>query len=175
MQVRIKTGWRIYYPAGKMILDEFITDDAITNSGKGINPLIAAKALTGRKEAVRDVSERNGHNYAYRLLPYKIRVTREYFVKGTDNFKTAKRKAQMGLWDDAGELWKKETGNHDSKIAGRAAYNMAIISEINGDLSEALKWAQKAWGDYNIKLALDYTRILENRLYKSDVLKEQGN
>jgi hypothetical protein len=175
MEVRVKTGWRIYYPAGKMILDEFITDDAITSSGKGINPLVAAKALTGRKEVVKEVSERNGHNYAYRLLPYKIRVTRDYFVKGTDNFKIAKRKAQMGLWDDAGDLWKKETSNPKAKIAGRAAYNMAIINEINGDLEEALKWAQKAWGDYNIKLALDYTRILENRLYKKDVLKEQGN
>ena len=78
----------------------------------------------------------------------------------------------MGQWDEAGELWKKETGNPKIKIAGRAAYNMAIISEIDGDLEAALNWARKAWGDYNIKLALDYVRILENRQYKSDVLKE---
>jgi hypothetical protein len=50
---------------------------------------------------------------------------------------------------------------------------MAIINEINGDLDIALQWAQKAWEDYNIKLALRYARILENRMYKNDILKMQ--
>jgi hypothetical protein len=175
MQTLVKTGWRIYDPASKSILDEYIYEESIHNSGKGINPLVAAQALSGRKDAVRQVSNKSGQGYAYRILPYKISVTRDYFVKGTNNFKIAKRKAQMGLWDEAGELWKKETGNSSSKIAGRAAYNMAIINEINGDVDAALGWAQKAWGDYNIKLALDYVKILQNRKYNSDVLREQGN
>jgi hypothetical protein len=175
METTVKTGWRIYEPVGKSILDEYLESESIANSGRGINPLVAAKALTGRKEAVRQVSSKAGQNYAFRILPYKIRVYRDYFVKGSDNFKTARRKAQMGQWDEAGELWKKETGNHKMKIAGRAAYNMAILSEINGDVDEALNWARKAWGDYNVKLALDYVRILENRQYKSNVLEQQGN
>jgi hypothetical protein len=175
MQTLVKTGWRIYDPASKSILDEYIYEESIHNSGRGINPLVAAQALSGRKDAVRQVSNKAGQGYAYRILPYKISVTRDYFVKGTNNFKIAKRKAQMGLWDEAGELWKKETGNSSSKVAGRAAYNMAIINEINGDVDAALGWAQKAWGDYNIKLALDYVKILQNRKYNSDVLREQGN
>jgi hypothetical protein len=98
---------------------------------------------------------------------------RDYYVKGTNNFKIAKRKAQVGKWDEAGELWEKETDNRSSKIAGRACYNMAIINEINGDLDKALQWSQKAYEDYNVKLALRYTRILENRKYKNEVLKMQ--
>jgi len=50
---------------------------------------------------------------------------------------------------------------------------MAIINEINGDLDAALKWAQKSYEDYNNKLALHYTRILENRKYKNEVLNQQ--
>ena len=50
---------------------------------------------------------------------------------------------------------------------------MAIINEINGDLNTALGWAQKAYEDYNNKLALDYVRILENRKYKDDIVKAQ--
>jgi hypothetical protein len=176
METTVKTGWRVYDPKGKNILDEYVESESISSSGRGINPLVAARALTGRKSAVSEVSKRAGQKYAFRILPYKIKVYRDYYVKGSDNFKIAKRKAQMGQWDEAGELWRKETGNPKMKIAGRAAYNMAIISEIDGDLDAALKWARKAWGDYNIKLALDYVRILENRQYKSDVLKEQdGN
>jgi hypothetical protein len=60
------------------------------------------------------------------------------------------------------------------RIAGRACYNMAIINEINGQLDEALGWAQKAWEDYKTRLALRYVRILEDRLYKRDLLEVQA-
>lgn len=119
------------------------------------------------------MSNKAGRGYAIRILPYQIRVTRDYFVKGTGNFKVAKRRAQMGKWNEAAELWEKETDNGKGKIAGRACYNMAIINEINGDLDAALKWAQKSYEDYNNKLALHYTRILENRKYKNEVLNQQ--
>jgi len=176
METTVKTGWRIYDPSGRNVLDEYVEGESVVKSGRGINPLVAAKALSGRKDAVREVSTRAGQRYALRILPYRIRVYRDYFVKGNDNFKIAKRKAQMGQWDEAGELWKKETGNPKMKIAGRAVYNMAILNEINGDVDEALNWARKAWGDYNVRLGPDYVRILENRQYKTDVLKEQeGN
>ena len=174
METLVKTGWRIYDPAGKMILDEYIYDESVVFHGKGINPLLAAAALVGRKEAVNEVSNKAGHGYALRIIPFEIRVMRDYYVKGTDNFKIAKRKAQMGKWDEAGELWKIETANPNMKIAGRAAYNMAIINEINGDVESALKWAQKSYEDYNDKLGIRYVRILENRRYKNEMLDLQG-
>jgi hypothetical protein len=173
METVVKTGWRIYDPAGKAILDEFIYNESIVFHGRGLNPLLAAGALVGRKDAVNEVSSKAGHGYAMRIIPFTIRVMRDYYVKGTDNFKIAKRKAQTGNWDQAGELWNKETGNSSMKIAGRAAYNMAIINEINGDLESALKWAQKSYEDYNNKLAIRYVRILENRQYKNEVLDVQ--
>jgi hypothetical protein len=173
METLVKTGWRIYDPAGRAILDEYIYNESIVFSGKGINPLLAAAALIGRKDAVNEVSNKAGHGYALRILPYRLRVMRDYFVKGTNNLKIARRKAQLGKWNEAGDLWKIETENPSMKVAGRASYNMAIINEINGDLDIALQWAQKAWEDYNIKLALRYARILENRMYKNDILKMQ--
>jgi Family of unknown function (DUF6340) len=173
METLVKTGWRIYDPAAKRMLDEFIYNESVVFSGRGINPLLAAAALVGRKDAVNQVSNRAGHGYAMRIIPYSLRVMRDYYVKGTDNFKIARRKAQVGKWDDAGLLWEKETTNSSLKISGRACYNMAIINEINGDLDSALKWAQKSYEDYNNKLALRYVRILENRKYKNEVLKMQ--
>jgi hypothetical protein len=169
----VKTGWRIYDPAGRNILDEFAVNRDITFTGKGINPVIAAAGLINRKEAVKEVGMKAGQVYAMRLLPIELRVNRDYYVKGTDNFKIAKRKAQTGNWDQAGELWNKETNNSKGKIAGRACYNMAIISEINGDLDLAVKWAQKSYEDYNNKLALRYIDILNYRLNSMRVLQIQ--
>ena len=173
MDILVKTGWRIYSPADKAILDEYIVAETVNFTGRGINPVVAVSALMNREAAVKEVSNKAGHIYALRLIPYRLRATRDYFVKGTDNFKIAKRRAQLGKWDEAAELWEKETSNPDRKVAGRAHYNMAIINEINGDLETAKTWAQKAYADYKIKLALDYVRILENRAYNEEVLKYQ--
>jgi len=169
----VKTGWRIYDPQSKMILDEYSTSNSIENSGKGINPAAALSSILGRKDAVKQVGYVAGQDYAYRILPYKLRVSRKYYVRGTDNFKIAKRRAQTGDWDGAAVLWEKETSNPKMKVAGRAYYNMAIINEINGNLDDALEWAKKSYSDYKIKLALDYVNILENRMYRNAKLQEQ--
>jgi hypothetical protein len=173
METLVKTGWRIYSPSDRAILDEHIVAESIIFAGRGINPVAAVAGMIHRKDAVKEVSRKAGHIYALRLIPYRLRVTRDYFVKGTDNFKVAKRRAQLGKWDDAAELWEKETENPKMKIAGRAHYNMAIISEINGNLDDAVAWAQRAYSDYRIKHGLRYARILENRKYNQEVLSYQ--
>jgi hypothetical protein len=173
METIVKTGWRIYDPTRQVLADEFSHVQSVNFLGRGISPLVAVAGLIGRKDAVKQVSNKAGHGYAMRLVPFELRVTRDYFVKGTDNFKVAKRKAQMGKWDEAGQLWERETGNTAMKVAGRACYNMGIISEINGDVDAALSWTQKAYEDYNIKQAREYTRILRNRIRKNEILNEQ--
>jgi hypothetical protein len=173
METIVKTGWRIYDPANQVIADEFNHYQSYIFTGSGPNPLVAVAGLAGRKEAVTDVSNRAGHSYALRIIPFRNRVYRDYFVKGTENFKTAKRRAQMGQWDEAAELWELETASPKRKIAGRACYNMGIINEINGYVDEALGWVQKSYTDYKIRQAKDYSRILRNRLYKLQVLSEQ--
>jgi hypothetical protein len=173
METIVKTGWRIYDPANKTIADEYHHVQSVVFTGIGITPLVAVAGLIGRKDAIIEVSNKAGHGYALRLIPYELRVIRDYFVKGTNNFKIAKRKALVGKWNEAAELWEQETTNPKRKVAGRATYNMAIINEINGNLPDALAWAQKAWEYYKIRQALRYVDILENRLVKTDILMEQ--
>jgi hypothetical protein len=163
MFTTVKTGWRIYDPSGKTILDEIMINRDLTFSSTGLTPAIAASALINRKDAVKQVGADAGVAFAERILPYRVSVTREYYVKGTDNFTIAMRKARTGNWDGAGELWKKETMNSKPKIAGRACYNMAIISEINGYIDVAIEWTVKAYEDYNNKKALEYKNILGHR------------
>jgi hypothetical protein len=173
MTTQVKTGWRIYDPASRTILDEYLLSRDMVLSGKGINPVTAASSLLGKKEAVKNVSLKNGQAYAWRIIPNWIRVSREYFVRGNDNFKIAQRKAQSGNWDDAGRIWLEQTKSPDRTVAGRACYNMAISREINGDLDGAIRWAQKAYEDYRIRLALNYVHLLRNRKAEDEMLKNQ--
>jgi hypothetical protein len=173
MATSVKTGWRIYDPSTRIILDEYIIGQEVSFSGSGINPAVAASSLIGRKEAVTDVGIKAGEAYATRILPCWIRVSRDYFVSGNENFKTAKRRAQSGDWDGAAQIWLQETKNPDGNLAGRACYNMAIISEINGDLDGAIQWSQKSYVDYKNRLALSYLNILKYRQNQNELLKTQ--
>lgn len=169
----IKTGWRIYDPINRWIADEIQIKRQVTSEGVGVNPVNAVRAILDREQAVLQISNNIGHTYAQRIFPYKTRVSRDYYIRGTDNFKTAKRMAQTGNWDAAAELWEDEIANPKRKIAGRACYNMAIINEINGNLYEAADWAAKSYTDYKDKEALQYLRILNNRIAKNDQLKQE--
>ena len=175
MATQVKMGWRLYDPLARDILDEYPYQTTLNFYGKGVNPATAAAALISRKDAVKQAARQAADEYALRIFPYSLRVTRNYYVKGTDNFKIAKRKAQTGNWDGAAVHWNQEVNNPDVKIAGRACYNMAIISEINGDLNGALQWAQKAYEQYSNKPALGYLKILKNRQVNEEILKEQNS
>jgi len=169
----VENGWRVYDPYANSIADEFVFSDHVISVGRGINPIKAYEAIIGRKEAVLHQSKYMGMDYAQRLLPYKHRVNRDYFVRGTDAFKIAQRKAQAGDWDGAAVLWQQETEHPDQKVAGRACYNMAISNEINGDLDKAIQWASKSYTDYNNNYALSYLNTLKYRARQKEVLNQQ--
>lgn len=171
----INNGWRIYTPHNKQIVDEFTYTDHLVSSGKGINPVKALEAVARRNEAVEELSKNIGYAYGSRLSPYKHRISRDYFVRGTDNFVVAKRRAQTGDWDGAAQLWERELDNSKSKIAGRACYNMAIINEINGNIHEAMDWASRAYAEYNNKEALRYLNILKYRASQLEKLEQQAS
>ena len=169
----IKTGWRIYDPAQRIIRDECVEYNTAISRGSGINPVKAVEAIINRKEAVLQISQALGRRYATRLFPYRTRVSRDYFVRGTDNFKKAMRLARTGYWNRAAALWESELNHSNNKVAGRACYNMAIINEINGNLDEAIEWASRSYSEYHIRRGWDYVNILERRIRTENILQQQ--
>jgi hypothetical protein len=171
MKTQVKTGWRIYDPNTRNILDQFVIYRDLNCQGGNFFTL--ASAQLGRKEAVIKAGNRIGEDYASRVIPYSIRVSRFYYVRGNGSFSIAKRMAQAGDWGGAANIWGEATKSSSGKVAGRACYNMAIISEINGDLNGALQWAKKAYEVYGTPYALNFVNILQQRQSNDAVLKSQ--
>ena len=163
MVTTVKSGWRIYDPAAKKIVDEFVVTSDLNFAGQGISKRAAEAAVENREDAVQEVGAKAGHEYAARVTPYRLKVVRTYYTSGNDNFKMAAAKSKAGDWDGAAAIWQKETANHSKKLAAKAFYNLAIVSEINGDLKTALQQAQKSYDSDNNALAQDYISILQER------------
>ncbi|HLI94285.1 MAG TPA: DUF6340 family protein [Puia sp.] len=172
VNTRVRTGWRIYDPATRSVLDQYIIYRDLNFQGGTL--IGTGSALLGRKEAVIKAGNRAGQDYASRIIPYSLRVSRFYYVRGNGGFIAARRMAQAGDWNEAAKVWQQATTSPSRKVAGRGCYNMAIISEINGDLNGALQWAKKAYEVYRTPYSLDYVNILQQRLSEDAVLRSQS-
>jgi hypothetical protein len=171
VNTQVKTGWRIYDLSTRSILDQYVICKGLNSQGG--NLFSTGSAFLSRKEAVITAGNCAGGDYATRIVPYYLRVSRYYYVRGSGSFSVAKRMARAGDWDAAAKIWSQETRNPSRKAAGRACYNMAIIGEIKGDLNGALQWARKAYEVYRTPYALDYVNILQQRENNDAVLRSQ--
>lgn len=175
IDIAINAGWRIYYPKERMIVDQNVFTDHRGWTEKGPTRADAQKKLPRPSDAVEDAGFFSGKQYAHRISPTWLWVSRKYYIKGTDEFKNARYKVQAKQWEDAADIWKKYTNNPDPKIAGYACYNMALASEVLGEFEIALDWAKKAYSDYRLKSALSYINVIEGRIRDAEALDRQMN
>jgi hypothetical protein len=167
----IENGWRIYDPKQRVLIDEFTTNEQITASGKGLNRIGALQAIDKRRETLLQQSKNSGSAYAFRMQSSKLDVQRDYYVVGSQKLVLADEKLQNGSYKEASKLWNEEVANPKTRISGRACYNLAVLSEFDGNLKEAKRWATKSYDLRKEDVTLNYITTLEHRQTQIAVLK----
>lgn len=173
LKTLIENGWRIYDPKNRLVIDEFVSNDSMIASGKGISPVEALQAIDKRRELLLAQSKNSGSAYAKRMLPQQLSVFRNYYAVGSKNLALADDKIQEGAYYDAMRLWEEEITEGKPRIVGRACYNLAVMNEFNGNLNAALNWATKSYEFHHKEATLEYITALEIRQAQIDVLKFQ--
>ena len=70
-------------------------------------------------------------------------------------------------------MWQQAARNLHPAVAGRAFYNLAVASEVRGDLPGAIDWAKKSAFTCNNGQAKSCLRVLNDRLRAQDLVREQ--
>ncbi len=173
----VKVGFRLYDPSGKMIIDEFQYYHGIGKAAPapGADPGSLIMNSINNDDAMKKAAYIAGTIYGKRISPFWIRVKRDYFKKSKRDPKMAEgaRMMEVNDWDAAIDAFLLAIEHGHPKTKGRAANNLAIVYEINGNLDLAYKTAQDAWGKYGNKAAREYSGILQQRIYELNVLKNQ--
>lgn len=176
LDMKVQTGWRIYYPGEKLILDNstFTDDDMYKN--RALDLETATNGLTSKEEAARNTGRKAGNRYALRIAPMFLTVSRSYYTTGGPDMKMARIRAQTNDWVGAAEIWHQlATKSVRKKVRKRAAYNLALAYEIEGNLDEAIKWAKVA-RDLGEKQSRRYLLVLQQRKLDEQRLEQQmGN
>jgi hypothetical protein len=173
----VRIGWRLYDPKTKIIVDEYVTDDYLERTGSGRTERDALSNLPSPVNVTRDVAFNVGMEYGARIAPIYVQISRQYYGKAK-GFKTQMQQAARYLesrkFEQAGKIYNAiiARAGDNRKAAGRAAYNMAVAAEVNGNLDLALEWAQKSWTEYRNKKARGYMDTL--RMRQNDARKVQS-
>jgi hypothetical protein len=173
--VTVNCGFRMYYPASRSILDEFMFMHRMDWGTGGFSIVAAADAIINRKRAIENASLEAGSLYGNRLTPDWIYISRDYFKRGKGNFDLAEgaRMMQLNDWDKAIAALERALQSNKRKVRGRAAHNLAVIYEILGDLFQAKEWTTVAWGQYRVRKSREYGYILTRRIQEQEVIEYQ--
>lgn len=180
MRTGVQMGWRMYDPKTKIILDEFTTNDYLEKDATGKDEKTALSNLPGPVNVSRSVAYNGGQRYGSRIAPLYVQVSRTYY-DNAKGYKTqmdqAARYTRGNEWNRAAEIWKniEARATDNQKAAGRAAYNMAVASEVDGNLDLALEWAQKAWSKHGNKKARTYIQVIQQRQNDARKVEYQMN
>lgn len=173
LNTQVDAGWRIYYPAVQRIVDENVFTDYKNWSNTADSRKRAEQGLVSQNSAVSDAGYYAGSQYAFRISPRWLWVSREYYKKGNADFEMATRKVIANDWKGAAELWQKNVRNTNIKIAGNANFNMALACEMEGNLEAAYDWAKIAFTDFKNKKARYYMNVIQQRINDQSRLDEQ--
>jgi len=175
LNIRSNAGWRFYDNEKKLIIDQQVFTDEKGFSGSGLTPEEALSKLPHKRSALNDAGIFSGQMLAFRISPKWLNASRYYYKKARkeEAFKYAKRYVISKQWKTAADTWLPLTNSTDKKIAGRACHNMALAEEMQGNLPEAIKWAQKAYVNHNLKRSRAYLNELNKRQMEQNLLKEQ--
>lgn len=171
--INVGSGWRIYDPKNRRIIDQNIYADEKRWSARGESANQALSRLPSKRNAINEAGFFSGTRYGIRISPAWMNVNRSYYSKGHDYFKLAKKEVRYENWQKAEDFWKTLADNPDPKIAGRAHYNLALAYEMKGDLQQALKYATIASQKYHNSLARSYIYTLNQRILDQEKLKKQ--
>ncbi len=144
-EIRYYGIWRIYDPLYKKIYGNVTLVDSLFSetSDSDLEKLMDEK-LPRRGQVLNDASYELGKSYVDFISPKWKDVTRTYFVSGDKRMSAALYFMNRNEFDTAINLWKNLIKEKNMKLAGRAAYNLAVVYEMKGDLRNARGWIRKS-------------------------------
>ncbi len=164
LEVSLSALFRIYDPDRKQLMEEYNYSDTIFWESTGLTRFTALRDLPSKYAAIYEAAYWAGFYYGERLIPQWEEVDRFYFIRGHPDLIEAAILAKEEKWLEAAEIWKVLVYGPDTKIASRAALNMALVSEMYDNLDAALNWTKKSYSLDKKESVEQYQKVLLDRI-----------
>jgi len=159
--------FRIYKPGSKVL--EIQLSDTIYWESADSNQLRMLSKLPSIKQALINGGIKIALDVDGKISPSWVSEKRGYYLFDMKN-DSGQQLLNENKTEEASAYWMKKAQSTNSKIKSRAEYNLALASELLGNIDQAIEWGLKSYNtryEYRTELYLKKLRVIkENQLTK---------
>ena len=166
---------KVYDPRKEEIVKQLIISDTIY----WFNDDFTQKKLFSSLPSIKEVLIQTGIKFALdvdsKLSPSWVNEQRGYFKMNNKADTAVTNFIDRADWFSAYGYWKKFSESSNKNIRSKAAYNLALASEMQGNIEKAIEWATKSYKtQYRIQTE-NYLRRLGERRKKLEKFEQLTN
>jgi len=144
LDVKYDAIFRIYKPDNKTVIKYFeLTDTIYWESADNSQSVLFAK-LPSIKKAMINAGIKIALDTDGNISPRWIKEKRGYFLFSTTN-DNGQQLVNENKFAEAGDYWAEMATSKSRKTRSKAEFNLALISELNGDIDVAIDWGLKSF------------------------------
>ena len=165
--IKYKSEWRLYRPDNMKPALRFQIGDSIFWEGNSSTLRDVYDQMPHVKESLLGGAMAAGSNLASHISPKWVSRTRNFFSTGIKEIDLAIPLIYNNKWDEATSIWSKYANIVSKRIRAKVEFNLALASEMNGNLDLAIDWGLKSYKTHYNYAIEGYLNILEaNRKVK---------
>jgi hypothetical protein len=141
----VKAGFTLYNNAGSRVDRSMITESEMYLSRPALTGIYAIPpSLVKASGEINKLAMAAGKDYVNRFYPSSETVTRK--LKTGKEFTEAVTLCKYGNWPEAIKALMPLTESTNPKISGKAAYNLSVVYEAEGNTSMSEYWLNRSYG-----------------------------
>lgn len=162
LDLKYSALFRIYKPGTKTLVREIAINDTIYWESSDFTLERLLSKLPSVKQALISAGIKIALDADNRLSPNWVPEKRGYFLfKANDD--QGKKFMTNNDYGQAGKYWTEMAQSDNKRIRSKAEYNLALLSELNGDLDKAIEYGLKSYYSYYRYQTETYLKRLEAR------------
>lgn len=138
------------------------------------NIIAVLNDLQRRREFYRALGFDLGVAVGSMIYPNWVWVGRKYFTRGTPAVKNARHMLRQGNWDLAERTLLQDEEYHKQKKRVRVLYNLALANEGQGELDNAILYAERASMEGGGRFANEYLQTLRERKRQQELIEDRN-
>ncbi len=162
--------WRLYRPNNLKPVIRFQVGDSIFWGDINYSFENVYKQMPRTKEALIGGGIAAGLKMSGYICPKWVNQTRFYYLTGKNEIDAAVPLIKNNKWDEAAAIWEKYAVNSSKTVRSKVEFNLAVASEMAGDLDLAIEWGIKSYKTRYTKTIEVYLKALDKK--KITQLKE---
>lgn len=156
--------WRVYDVTKNQIANGYLYRDTLVWDARDWIPVSVGNQIPGYFSASAYAGNECGKKYAEKIAPIWNNDKRILFHSGSEELENGAIHAMNGQWIIAASEWQKVFPLNKRKQSAKAAFNLALASEMLGKFDIAMEWLRKAKKYYPLPEIDGYKLTIEERI-----------